>query len=254
MTIQPKAAATIVVLRDCTDGFEVLMLKRSRKASFFPHAWVFPGGRVDSTDSKVVASGDIFGLDDSHRDYAVAAIRECFEESGVWLGNGQPTRGFRDALNSGEQSFNDAPHMIADLTRLEQWAHWITPEAEPKRYDTRFFVASLGGHGAGQGDHDRVETVDMMWVRPQDAVVPGRFFLAPPTLITLLELSEYSSTEAVMSAARMRDVQPIVPVAIHDQSGDLAICLPGDEAHPNCQRVCNFVRVVLRGSQWVVNQ
>jgi 8-oxo-dGTP pyrophosphatase MutT (NUDIX family) len=76
------------------------MLKRSRKLSFFPNAWVFPGGRLDAGDYDFPSEGGVKGLEE--KAFAVAAVRECFEESGVWLGNGTPSPGLRRKLNARE--------------------------------------------------------------------------------------------------------------------------------------------------------
>ena len=112
-----------------------------QKASFFPSAWVFPGGRVDEADKQVSCYGENTGLD--HNYFAVAAIRECYEEAGIWFGIGDTTEELRTGLNNRNMTLSDAPHLQANLDRMELWSWWITPENEPKRYDTRFFICEL---------------------------------------------------------------------------------------------------------------
>ena len=88
MTFAPaRLAATIIVFEH--HSYRVLMVKRARQLAFFPNAWVFPGGRVDANDSDVPVRGHVEGLEDAA--IATAAVRECFEEAGVWLGDGEPS-------------------------------------------------------------------------------------------------------------------------------------------------------------------
>src|ERR1700675_3175323 len=99
----PRPAATVVVLRDSASGPEVLMVRRTRGASFMADAYVFPGGRVEPSDGEGEAA------------FPVAAARELREEAAITI----------------------------DSSALVFFAHWITPSAEPKRFDARFFVAAL---------------------------------------------------------------------------------------------------------------
>ena len=256
MTAPARPAATIMVLRDSPRGLELLMLRRSRKAGFFPHAWVFPGGRVDAADAHVETRGWIDGLPADTTPFAVAAIRECFEEAGVWLGDGVASQALRDALNSRSATLADAPHLTADLERLESWSWWITPEAEPKRYDTRFFITALRPDEIAASDdarHDNVETVESAWIRPADALTTPAFYLAPPTFITLHELSAFPTAAAAMAAAAHRQAPPIMPVHARDEAGRLVIALPGDPLHSSPAPACIARRVVLDGKRWVMD-
>jgi 8-oxo-dGTP pyrophosphatase MutT (NUDIX family) len=251
---EARPAATIMVLRDGASGLELLMLRRSSKASFFPHAWVFPGGRVDQADAAVAVRGDIDGVPPAERGFAVAAIRECFEEAGAWLGDGEPGDGLRDALNARQATLLDAPGLVADLERLELWSWWITPEIEPKRYDTRFFITALRPDECERLDeiaHDEIETVGSQWIRPADALAAEGFFLAPPTFLTLRELSGFGTTAQAMAAAAARRVSPIMPAHGHDADGNFVIALPGDPLHPDPIKSCEFARVVLRDGRWI---
>ena len=248
---EARPAATIMVLRDGDDGLELLMLRRSSKASFFPHAWVFPGGRVDPADAGVAVRGVVDGVPEAEHRFAVAAIRECFEEAGAWLGDGEPPDGLRDALNARAATLLDAPELIPDLERLELWSWWITPDSEPKRYDARFFVTALRPDEVHEITHDEVETVSNQWIRPADALAAEGFFLAPPTYLTLRQLSAFETTAQALAAAAVRPVQAIMPTHGRDDAGNLVIALPGDVLHPDPVKSCEYARLVLRAGRWV---
>lgn len=255
MAEHARPAATVIVIRDAPGGAEVLLLQRSRRSGFFPTAWVFPGGRVDEADHSAAVTGDVDGLPETCRAFAVAAVRECFEEAGIWLGRGKPPAGFRDALNAREATLEDAPHLVADLDRLEQWAWWITPEVEPKRYDTRFFVAVLRPDEAVDAVPDARETVGARWLRPADALRTADVFLAPPTFRTLEELAaELASIDeqitALPAAAAAREVVPIQPRIGETASGDRMIILPGDPSHPSPTPAPGPKRIVWAGTGW----
>jgi 8-oxo-dGTP pyrophosphatase MutT (NUDIX family) len=190
MSAEPRAAATVVVLRDGADGPEVLMVRRTRGASFMADAYVFPGGRLEPEDG----TGDAA--------WAAAAARELREEAGV----------------------------AVDSSALCLFAHWITPSAEPKRFDARFFVVALP---PGQvATHDAVETVDHLWETARGLLgryERGELKLPPPTLRTLEELAPHPTVEAVLSWAR-RPVAAILPklVPVPGADAQLAIVLPWD--------------------------
>lgn len=229
------------------------MLRRSRKSTFFPHAWVFPGGRVDAADEAVRVRGAVDDLPEARTPFAVAAVRECFEEAGVWLGDGSPGADLRDALNARNATLRDAPELVADLDRLEQWSWWITPEVEPKRYDTLFFITALRPDELEVSvSHDAVETVDSAWLRPEDALNASDFFLAPPTYLTLKELLPFQTAAAAVAAARARPVRPIMPVHHQDEAGRLIIALPGDPLHSVPEPATLTTRVVLRDGRWEI--
>ncbi len=118
----------------------------------------------------------------------------------------------------------------ADL--LRPWAHWITPEVEPRRYDTRFFVAELP---AGQRTRDVGGEADQVaWMRPGDAVAQaerGELELLPPTVATLSELAAYRSVGDVFAAAARRTIRPIMPRLRVGRGGDLALLLPGNDGY-----------------------
>jgi len=252
MLSEARPAATVIILRESESGPEVLMLKRSGRAGFFPNAWVFPGGRVDDDDAELQTRGMALGLAGPDLAFGVAAIRETFEEAGVWLGDGTPPPGLRDALNQHQTTLASAPGLVADLGRLALWAWWITPENEPKRYDTRFFVALLSQDEDAQATCDQQETVEHRWIRPVDAVnaaEAGEFFLAPPTYLTLCELSDCPTGLEVMHKAMGRTVHPIMP-KLDIADGQWTVVLPGDPSYPTPHPVDGPTKVEFREGRW----
>ena len=250
-----RPAATVMVFRHGEEQPlpELLLLQRSRRSGFFPSAWVFPGGRVDAADSEVAWSGESGSRE--HRAFVVAAIRECFEEAGVWLGEGEPTVELRNQLNKRQATLLDHPGLTADLGRMAEWSWWITPEAEPKRYDTRFFLTCLRPDERSDAEQDHVETVACRWITAAQAVAEheaGQLFMAPPTYITLRELRHFSSLEAIWGATKGRDIKPIMPVHRKDR-GAFEILLPGHPDHPVREQILESMRVILHEERWLLD-
>ncbi|SEG93292.1 hypothetical protein SAMN04489712_13810 [Thermomonospora echinospora] len=248
-----RDAATVVVLRDHPEhGLQAFMLRRVASMAFAPGAYVFPGGSVDPRDGEASigwagpsprAWGEAFGADETvARELVCAAVRETFEETLVLLAGPTPgsvvddTRGDaweadRQALLDRSQSlaqFLDRRGLVLRADLLRPWAHWITPEVETRRYDTRFFVAAIP-EGQRAGDVS-TEADRVAWVRPADAVERarrGEWFLLPPTLATLAELADYATVADVLAAERT--IVPHAPQAkIID--GEAYLVVPEDAA------------------------
>ena len=153
----PRPAATVILLRDGTDGPEVFMLKRSPSAAFVANAYVFPGGGLDAADaaarSRVTgitdqAASERLGLESGGLDYWVAAVRECFEEAGILLavdegGTELPENrlaalaAHRDAVNDGSLAFGtllERERLMIPGDRIAYFSHWITAPGRPRRY------------------------------------------------------------------------------------------------------------------------
>jgi 8-oxo-dGTP pyrophosphatase MutT (NUDIX family) len=254
---QPRAAATVVLLRDGADGIEAYLLRRRRTMAFAAGATVFPGGGVDPRDeelSDAAWSGPapsqwagILSADERlARALVCAAVRETFEESGVLLagrGAGEvvdDTRG--DDWEADRLALIDRSLAFAQLLErrglvlradlLRPWAHWITPEIEPRRYDTRFFVAALP---TGQRTRDVGGEADRVaWMRPTDALdafASGEIGLLPPTAFTLGELAAYSTVGDVLAAGTERDVRPVLPKVVLVDDEEARFLLPHDEGY-----------------------
>ncbi|WP_245931474.1 NUDIX domain-containing protein [Actinokineospora auranticolor] len=249
--VTPKDAATVMLVRD-QDGLEVFLLRRVVGMAFAGGMTVFPGGGVDrrDADASVAWHGPDpawwaarFGCDEAlARALVCAAVRETFEESGVLLAGPDgdsvvaDTRPFHDArqeLVERKYSFAGflADHGLvlrADL--LRPWANWVTPAEEPRRYDTRFFLAAMpeGQHADGA----TTEAEDVAWRRPADALDDwrsGARGLLPPTWMALAELSERDSVAAAMAAPRT--VDKIIPKVVRTGT-TLRVILPDDPRYP----------------------
>lgn len=260
MTATPRPATTILLLRDAdtASNMEVFMLQRHRRSGFLPNAWVFPGGRVDPGDAlteRVLGGKQALELlalpEPQGRAMLIAGIRETFEESGIWLGSNPPPSHTRDPLNRGEIPFADllsAHDSRLDLDQVLPWAWWVTPRAEPKRYDTRFLIARTDQDGL----HDDTETTASRWICPAEALELGQdgFPMAPPTWWSLAELLSFGSVDAVFAGAPHRDTRPIEPVMRFDDSG-MELVLPGhaDHEEPAFEGLPHTIRSVER--RWV---
>ncbi|MGJ6963618.1 NUDIX hydrolase [Streptosporangium sp. G11] len=248
--VPARDAATVVVLREDAGGLEVYLLRRKASMAFAAGAYVFPGGSVDPRDTDQVitwagpspaAWGEIFRADErTARGLVCAAVRETFEESGVLLAGpsaesvvsdttGDDWETDRLALIGKTLSFADflgRRGLVLRSDLLRPWAHWITPEVETRRFDTRFFVAALP---PGQLTRDVGGEADQVaWVRPADALDQGgtgQIFLMPPTHRTLTELSAYEKVPEVLAAGR--EIVTFMP-KIAEVDGEMRIVLDDD--------------------------
>ena len=165
----------------------------------------------------------------SARALVVAAARETFEESGVLFAgrakdqlvddvSGPEWEAEREALEARQQTFAEFLHrrelvLRADL--LAPVAHWITPEAEPKRFDTHFFVAALPA-----GQHPRMAGTEAdvrLWIRPEQALSTG-LRLMNPTKAVLKDLAGYRDVAAALGAERV--IETVFPRLELDGDGD----------------------------------
>lgn len=221
-----------MLLRDTDEGIEVFMLRRAAASAFAGGMYVFPGGRVDDADGE----GD--------EAFVVAAIRECFEEAGVLLAvdergqmvaDGHPVLAHRHDVHAGDVDVTAlaASHGLRLATDQLPWvSRWITPRRETtRRFDTRFFVAASP---AGQTSlHDDHETVESMWVRPDEALAQGDrgdLMLMPPTVANLRFLADHATVASALDAARSVGVPaPIMPKVRTGRVGmNAVVALPGD--------------------------
>jgi len=255
---EPRNASTVVLLRDGTDGLEAYLLRRQRTMAFAAGMFVFPGGSVDPRDESLSDGAwigprpadwaSILTADEALAKALVcAAVRETFEESGVLLAGlsadevvadttGDDWEADRLALLDRSLSFAgllDRRELVLRADLLRPWAHWITPEVEPRRYDTRFFVAALP---PGQRTRDVGGEADQVtWARPGDALDAfrrGELGMLPPTAFTLGELSAYETVADVLAAGDARDVHPVLPKIVVTDDDEAHLLLPHDEGYP----------------------
>jgi 8-oxo-dGTP pyrophosphatase MutT (NUDIX family) len=229
MAVAPRAAATVVLLRDGPGGLEAYLQRRPLGMGFAGGLWVFPGGRVDAADrdSAVEASwagpppvawAERLGLEAGEaRGQLVAACREVLEEAGLLLATPGPDpaalAAARRELLAGSVTFARLLARLGvrlDTGRLRPWAWWLTPEAEPSRYDTRFFVAGLPA-GAAVTAH-LAEAEGERWLPPAEAAADQDLPMLPPTRYTLRDLAGFASVAEALAAAEERPVERILPV------------------------------------------
>lgn len=268
MSEDAPLASTVLILRPHTttpqaggsDGVEVFLVQRHRNSGFLPHAWVFPGGRVDPGDRlaghprvrggrRALAALDLG--DELGTAALVAGVRETFEEAGIWLGEGTLPEDAREPLARGEVSLAallEAQGAAIDLDKLVPWSWWITPVSEPRRFDTRFFVTVANG----EGHHDEHETVDSGWFTPEavlEGADVGRFPMAPPTWWTLKEIAGGATPEAVATGGWSRPQRPIQPILHLGESG-FELFLPGHPRHPEPAIPGLPARILFRQGRW----
>jgi 8-oxo-dGTP pyrophosphatase MutT (NUDIX family) len=253
---QPVVAAATIVLMSEVDGkLSVFMQERHRNSKAFRSMLVFPGGKVEPGDRDLqwrqyCDAGA--SEDDEQLAHQVAAIRETFEESGVLLaraaGDGHllagervdALSGLRAVLQSGELSFVDfvrEHHLLLACDGLDYFAHWITPEFESRRFDTRFFMARVPASQHSLLGHDGHEAVDSLWIEPDTAVADaraGRRKLIFPTIRNLERLAQYATIEAARQGCAQCAVQAIQPEV--DQRDDgIYIRIPANVGYPVCE-------------------
>lgn len=228
----PQLAATMLLLRD--DPLEVLMVKRHMKA-YFSSALVFPGGMVDPEDFDAAWLSHLIGYEgfsDEQRALRIAACRETFEESCIMTAqrrDGGPVAGLASAEGLRFLDVIREADAVLDLAALQPFGHWITPEIAPKRFDTHFFLARAP---AGQkAVCDGNETVNLEWVRPDDALTraeAGERAILFPTRMNIKRLAESTDSHGALEAARQTTPFTVRPLI--EQRGERRVVVIPAEA------------------------
>lgn len=232
--VEPRSAATVMVVRDGSAGVEVFMLRRVATMAFAPRMMVFPGGGVDPRDADAdlpwagpspAEWAALMQVDEATaRELVAAAVREVFEECGVLLAgpsadvviddvSGQHWHAQRQRLLTREASLSEVLRehdLVLRSDLLGYRAHWVTPEFEARRYDTRFFSALLP---QGQRADDLTSEADVAdWVQPAELVAAwrdGAALMLPPTVVAVEEVAAAGSAAAfVAERPRIARVQP----------------------------------------------
>ena len=249
---EPRNAATVALLRSGGGVSEVYLLRRHAGMAFARGMHVFPGGAVDPrdhpgrpADGEVAWAGpsatqwaDRLGVEESLAVALVcAAVRETFEESGVMLAGpdassvvadttGADWETDRSALEAGELSLTELfgrRGLVLRSDLLGAWSGWLTPEFEPRRYRTWFFVAELP-----RGQHPRdvsTESDRVAWLGLREAVAAvdaGEIMMLPPTYLTCLELADYSEPKAMLAASAGRSVEMFMPELVEGEQPTLS--------------------------------
>ena len=224
-------AATVMLLRDSVAGPEAFLLRRNRSSGFVPGAYVFPGGRVEPADDDPSLQRRVRGVADSPpAAFWLAAMRETFEETGVLLGRlSTPATDdaqlvyWREALLEDRATLAEALDALGaepDFTDVVNFAHWITPLAETRRFDTRFFAAALPT-GAEAVRDDR-EMSDALWIPPAAALErfrEGRLPMVFPTVHALQSIAGFETVAGVLAGLRARTVQTVLPRLVRTAGG-----------------------------------
>ncbi len=189
---RPRQAATVILLRESSNGIEVLLVRRTPKARFMAGVWVFPGGAVDE--------GEGLG-DEAHR---AAAIRELREEAAI---------------------------TIADPAALVKFSRWITPAVVQVRFDTHFFLAPLPPGQQPEVDGEEcVDCGWFTPSGALEAQREGDMALVFPTIKHLEQLSGFASVDELLAYARGHEVQPVEP-RVHLEGEVARVLLPGDPGY-----------------------
>ena len=255
-------AATVLLVRDCGDELEVLMVKRSKRPPF-GNLYVFPGGKIDESDKDLNITNFCNGLNDEQASiklgvnegglsYWVACVRECFEEVGILLAiknNGEEL----DLNGADKHKFDNYRRMLLEnkislleickkenlslnLNNIEPFSHWITPEIEIKRFDTRFFIAYIPAKQTEK--HDGNELTDSVWISPKKALdksLNGEMPMIMPTISNLQQCLEFDSGQKLLehqSKLTNDDIPSILPKFFKNE-GKWVGLLPGDEDYDN---------------------
>ncbi len=198
VVVEPRGASTVMLVRDGASGPEVYVQRRVASMAFAPSTVVFPGGGVDPADLALPVStpglaelASAMGVTpEVAAPYAAAAVREVEEECGV----------------------------VLSVAELRGRAHWVTPEFEPRRYDTWILAAGMPSGQEATGT--TAESDHSAWVRPRDLLerhAAGEVRMLPPTVVSLEQLAEFDSAAAFL--ADLPVVAKVLPVLVVGPDG-----------------------------------
>jgi 8-oxo-dGTP pyrophosphatase MutT (NUDIX family) len=254
----PAPAATLVLLRDRPGGgIETLLIQRHHASRFAAGAFVFPGGKLEAEDASTEAVHWCRGLDArtaaqrldlpdpaTALGYWIGAIREAFEEVGILLADGpsgRPLTMDASRLHAYRQACQRDPLMFWQMLRAEglrlatdrlvYFAHWVTPEEQPLRFDTRFFAAPMPAGQTAMADER--EIVAVRWMAPGEALTAmrrGEISLRLPTAKNLALFEGASGVAQALGRLAGREVAPIRPRLISEPGGPRAV-LPGEPGY-----------------------
>jgi 8-oxo-dGTP pyrophosphatase MutT (NUDIX family) len=233
-------SATILLLRDGSRDLEVFMVQRHHEVDFARGALVFPGGKIDESDQEAGLRERCDGAPEADDEHAlrVAAIRETFEESGILLARPRSSSELvdddrlreiegrhRGALNRGQTTLREiveAEDLTLACDLLVPFAHWITPEIAPKRFDTHFFLVAAPPDQAAL--HDGRESVDSTWTTPEAALADadaGRCTIVFPTRLNLMKLGRSHGVGEALARAREATIVTVMPRIDQTEAGPM---------------------------------
>jgi len=259
--INPKRSAAVILLKDeKPQGLKVFLLKRSEQQKFMAGAYVFPGGIMDKQDDDQnirvrcrgisplktqERPGETLAEEDSIA-FRVTGVRELFEEAGVLFavrGTSAPIAmddasvqlrfdNYREFLLKGEITLArlaEKEDLIYTIDQLAHFAHWITPEGQPLRFYTHFFIAAMPEFQKAHADGK--EATEGRWISPRDALeenLRGAMTLMPPTIASLENLARFTTTGDVLLSLKDRETtRAVQPVSV-DLPGQQFVVFPWD--------------------------
>jgi len=246
MNVTPKPAASVILVRESAAGSEALLVRKHAKLAFAGGALVFPGGKVEESDtlpSELYRAMPQAANSDRHRAYIGAACRETFEEIGVLLARHDDGRHCEasvvEELCRHRQDIDREPALFAEFLRdnalfiYEQdfiyWANWITPSAVPKRFDTHFYVAAMPTDQTVKCD--TAESTELLWLdlASFNETSGAETIPAPPTLFSLADLAvcyrESGSLTQLFRRELNRDIPKVMPKMLKGEDG-ISVMLP----------------------------
>ena len=229
--VEARLAATLMLGRDGPDGVEVFMVVRHHRIDFATGALVFPGGKVEDADRDPRLRARCRGgeeLSDAALAIRTACVREAFEEAGVLLARERGSDDYvgpdrlaelgarwRLALEQDHATMAEmaeAEDLEFATDALTRFAHWVTPEHMPKRFDTHFYLAEAPP--AQVAAHDGRESVDSVWIG-WDALLKGqaegRYTVLFPTRLNMEKLARSGTVAEARVAAEAAAVVPVLP-------------------------------------------
>jgi 8-oxo-dGTP pyrophosphatase MutT (NUDIX family) len=250
MATAPRDSSSVILVRPSDGWAEALLIRRHANLAY-GGSWVFPGGKLEPSDGSPETLARL-GVEERRPGIAalmVGACRETFEETGIVLArraNGEfcdeelatSLQPFRTEVSQDPQRFVSllAEHGLKiDASRLLFWAHWITPSAAPKRFDTRFFVSEMPPHQTVRCDS--AEATDLLWLSlPKNGELPDESVIeAPPTRFPLADLGRslklHGTLDQLFAAEAARTVYPVMPRVIRNTE-EFRILLPWDPEYP----------------------
>lgn len=263
MPSSPIPSSTIVIARDkpSSIGIEIFMVVRHHQIDFASGALVFPGGKVSESDFDADLNRQVVSGPKPNKEQLplmVAAIREAFEESGILFArpteNGplvtndiaeklKPYRAQLEKNQCGIAEFIRKENLHLALDELHHFAHWVTPDIAPKRFDTHFYLARAPeGH---LGSHDGQESVDSTWISPQEALSnadEGKLKVIFPTRMNLMRLAQYASVEEAIAATNQHQVVTVMPWTEEKEAGTM-LCIPENAGYETTEMP---IEVVMR--------
>ncbi len=248
-------SATVLLVKDITDAFEIFMVTRHQNIKFAGGALVFPGGKLDQQDSDEALLATCRGqrgpadeLTDEELALRICGIRETFEEAGVLLARDNESgdilsgercavlvQQYRESLHSGETGLLEIiqkENLTLACDQMTVFARWVTPKFFSKRFDTFFFLAR-----APQGQlasHDNIESTGSLWTTPAGAVADGdagRKVVVFATRTNLLKLALFNSVDSLLENTLKEEIVIVEPF-ITDNDGDVTFRIRDDAGYP----------------------